>query len=76
LHRTQLLPDTGPDVRGERRDLRCFFDDARFELLDFIDADNRVVIMNLATGRGAGSGAQVEMPFSNVWTVRGEPSSA
>jgi ketosteroid isomerase-like protein len=45
------------------------FDDLRFDAHDFIDAGERVVAVNHATGRGKGSGAIVEMRMSNVWTL-------
>ncbi len=45
------------------------FEELRFEPEDFIDAGDHVVVVNHATGRGMGSGAMVEMHFSNVWTL-------
>jgi ketosteroid isomerase-like protein len=45
------------------------FEDLRFEPDEFIDAGDRIVVVNHATGRGMGSGATVEMHFSNVWTL-------
>jgi ketosteroid isomerase-like protein len=46
------------------------FEDLRFEAEEFIDAGgDRVVVVNHAIGRGRGSGADVEMHFSNVWTL-------
>ena len=42
----------------------------RFEPEEFIDAPgDRVVVVNHATARGKGSGAEVEMHFSSVWTL-------
>jgi ketosteroid isomerase-like protein len=45
------------------------FEGLRFEPQEFIDAGDRVVVPNHATGRGKGSGADVEMNFSSVWTM-------
>jgi ketosteroid isomerase-like protein len=45
------------------------FEDLRFEAEEFIDADDRVVVVVHPVGRGSGSGAEVEMHFSNVWTL-------
>lgn len=45
------------------------FDDLHFDADDFVDAGDRVVAVNHATGRGRGSGAAVEMRISNVWTM-------
>jgi ketosteroid isomerase-like protein len=45
------------------------FEDLRFNADDFIDAGDRVVAVNHATGRGRGSRAMVEMDMSNVWTI-------
>ena len=42
-----------------------------FEPKEFIDVGNCVVVVNHATGRGRGSGADVEMRFSSVWTLDG-----
>jgi ketosteroid isomerase-like protein len=40
-----------------------------FEPEELIDVGNCVVAVNHATGRGRGSGADVEMHFSSVWTL-------
>ncbi len=45
------------------------FEDLRFEPQEFIDAGDRVVVVHQAAGRGRGSGAEVELHFSNVWTL-------
>jgi ketosteroid isomerase-like protein len=47
-------------------------EDLRFDADGFIDAGDRVVVVNHATGRGRGSGADVEMHFSSVWTLSNE----
>jgi ketosteroid isomerase-like protein len=45
------------------------FDELRFDPEEFIDAGDRVVVVNHGTARGRGSGADVEMHFSSVWTL-------
>jgi ketosteroid isomerase-like protein len=42
----------------------------RFEPQEFIDAGDRVLVVTQATTRGKGSGVEVEMRFSSVWTIR------
>ena len=46
------------------------FEELHFEATEFIDGGDRVVDVSRAMGRGRGSGAIVEMHFSNLWTVR------
>jgi|SRR5215208_3206998 len=41
----------------------------RFEPQEFIDAGDRVLVVTQATTRGQGSGVEVEMRFSSVWTL-------
>jgi ketosteroid isomerase-like protein len=46
------------------------FEEVRFEAEECIDASgDRVVVVHHGIGRGRGSGADVEMHFSNVWTL-------
>ena len=47
------------------------FDDLGFEVEELIDAGDQVVVVNRATGSGKGSGAAVNLNFSNVWTLKG-----
>ena len=69
------LPDSevfiGHDgVRDWFAKLLDITEELRFEPEEFIDAPgDRVVVVNHATARGKGSGARVEMHFSNVWTL-------
>ncbi len=70
------LPGSGVFIghdafRAWHRQLSDAFDDLRFDAEEFIDAGDSVVVVNHATGSGKGSGATVEMHFSNVWTLRG-----
>ena len=69
------LPGSGVFVgregfRGWYAQMSDALDDLRFEAKEFIDAGDQVVVVNLATGSGRGSGAEVRTNFSNVWTLR------
>jgi ketosteroid isomerase-like protein len=65
-----------PDVYRGREGVRRWFD--AFEGLEdvdlrperFIDAGERVLVPVVLTGRGAGSGIEVEQRAVQVWTVR------
>ena len=47
------------------------FEDPKFEALEYIDgADGHVVVLVRMTGRGKGSGADVEMSSYHLFTVR------
>jgi ketosteroid isomerase-like protein len=51
--------------------LDSFEEGLRFETAEFIDAGgDRVVVVNHGVGQGRGSGANVEMQFSTVSTLR------
>ena len=58
---------------GSRRfwaELDQVWDDFRVEPLEFIDAGDKVVVSHLVRGRGKGSGVEVELPSTNVYTLR------
>jgi uncharacterized protein len=42
----------------------------RLEPLEFIDAGDKVVVSHLVRGRGKGSGVDVELPSTTVYTLR------
>jgi ketosteroid isomerase-like protein len=46
------------------------FPDWRVEPQEFIDADNAILVRNLATGMGRTSGVPIRQPFTQVWTFR------
>jgi ketosteroid isomerase-like protein len=46
------------------------WDDFRLEPLEFIDAGDKVVVSHIVRGRGKGSGVEVELPSTNVYTLR------
>ena len=46
------------------------FDDFNIELLSVEEVAGRVVVSMRQRGRGKTSGAEVDLPFSHVWTVR------
>jgi ketosteroid isomerase-like protein len=43
----------------------------RFEPLEFVDAGERVVVVERLVGKGKGSGVEVAQTWGAVWTVRG-----
>ena len=51
---------------------REIWSDADSNLVELIDAGNRVVSVYTYRGRGRASGASLEGVFATVWTVRGE----
>ena len=48
------------------------FEDFSIEVLELIDADDRVVMPMLARGRPHGSEQTVEVPETQVYTVHGD----
>jgi ketosteroid isomerase-like protein len=46
------------------------WDHFRLEPLEFIDAGDKVVVSHLVRGRGKGSGVDVELPSTSVYTLR------
>ena len=46
------------------------WEDFRLEPLDFIDAGDKVVVSHLIRGSGKGSGVDVELPSTSVYTLR------
>jgi ketosteroid isomerase-like protein len=66
-------PDTYEGHDGVRRYVAAFegqLDDVRFELLEVIDAGDRVITRLRLTGRGATSGIEVEQSAVSVLFVR------
>jgi ketosteroid isomerase-like protein len=59
-------------VRAWYEQLTDAFEGLRFEGKTFIEAGEHVVVESRATGRGKGSGADVELSFSMVWTLSNE----
>jgi ketosteroid isomerase-like protein len=52
------------------RKLEEAFDQIRIEPLEFVDLGDQLVVVVAMSGRGRGSGAAVEMTFTQLWTVR------
>jgi ketosteroid isomerase-like protein len=46
------------------------FDELRIEPLEFIDLDDKLVVVVSMSGRGRASGAPVEMKFAQLWGLR------
>jgi uncharacterized protein len=70
------LPGSGVFVghdafRAWHEQLNAAFEDLRFEVEEYVDAGDRVLVVNHATGIGRGSGAEVQMHFCSVWTLSG-----
>ena len=47
-----------------------YWDEIRFEPLEYIDADERVVVVARLVGRGKTSGVAVDRIWAYVWTLR------
>jgi ketosteroid isomerase-like protein len=52
------------------RKLEESLEDIRIEPLEFVDLDDRLVVVVSMSGRGKGSGAPVEVTFAQLWTMR------
>jgi ketosteroid isomerase-like protein len=63
-----------PGVRTGRRafaEIRSAYDDVRVEPLDYIIAgDDDVVVIARVTGRGRGSGVEMDWRHGYIWTIR------
>jgi ketosteroid isomerase-like protein len=58
-------------VRRYMESFANYWDEIRFEPLEYIDAsDDRVVVVARLIGRGKTSGASVERTWAYVWTIR------
>jgi ketosteroid isomerase-like protein len=75
LHDLPALPGAAVHIghdaaRAWWAQMRQTFDDLRFEPDEMIDAGaGRVVVVCRAVGRGKVSGADLDLPTFNVWTV-------
>jgi ketosteroid isomerase-like protein len=75
FHDLPTLPGSGEFIghagfRAWYAGLLDAFESLRFEAQELIEVGDRVFVDSLATGRGKGSGAKVEMHFCSVWTLR------
>jgi ketosteroid isomerase-like protein len=57
-------------VRRFVEEMNEVWEDFRLEPLEFIDAGDKVVVSHLIRGRGRGSGVDVELPSTSVYTLR------
>ena len=57
-------------VRQMGSDMDEVWADFRMEVLELIDAGDRVVLVVHAVGRGKASGVEIEMPGAQVMTIR------
>jgi ketosteroid isomerase-like protein len=61
--------------QGMRRFVKSYFEAwewFRLQPVEFVDTDSHVVAFLKTTGRGRGSGAEVEGEVAHVWTFRGQ----
>ena len=72
-------PPIGPDsrvwhghqgLRAAFANVEQSFDDYGFEVEEFRDAGDDVVVFVRLHGRGKGSGIEVEAPVAHLWTLR------
>jgi uncharacterized protein len=47
------------------------FEELQFDLDEFLDAGDEVVVVTTMRGKGRGSGVDIEDPQAHVWTIRG-----
>jgi ketosteroid isomerase-like protein len=52
------------------------FDDLRWQPEDFIDAGDTIIVEARMSGRGKGSGVEVDQCVFHVWTIREERAAA
>ncbi len=52
------------------REIQEVWEDFRVEPLEFIDTGDKVVVSHMVRGRGKGSGVEVELPSTTVYTLR------
>ncbi len=58
-------------IRRFVKEIDEVWEDFRLEPLEFIDAGDKVVVSHLIHGSGKGSGVDVELPSTSVYTLRG-----
>jgi ketosteroid isomerase-like protein len=61
----------GAGVSDALRNLFEVYRDFRFEASEFIDAGDKVVVTGCSRGIARGSGVDLDMEASMVWTLRG-----
>jgi ketosteroid isomerase-like protein len=57
-------------VRNYIRSFEKYWDEIRFEPLEYLDAGERVVVVARLVGRGKKSGVEVSRDWAYVWTLR------
>jgi uncharacterized protein len=76
FHENPRLPEAGiyrgqEEIEGYFRRFLDSFEEYRFEIEEIFDAGDQVVAFNRQSGRGKGSGAEVEMRNAWVFALRG-----
>jgi ketosteroid isomerase-like protein len=70
------LPDASDPVRGmdavgaSMRNWLAAWDECRWMADEFIQKENRVLVLFTARGRGKGSSVEVEAHWAHLWTFR------
>lgn len=72
------MPDfAGPNrgiaaVEAGMRNMLAAWDEYQWQADRFLPAENRVVVLFTARGRGKGSSVEVEAHWAHLWTFRGD----
>jgi ketosteroid isomerase-like protein len=61
----------GEKIGGALKKIFEIYENFRIEPEEYIDADDRVIVVGRSRGTARGSGLEVDQPFAWVWTVRG-----
>ena len=75
------VPEGFPGGGGTYRGLKAYTEDflyglygtfdAQFPVREYLDAGENVIAIGRQTGRAIETGAEIDVPFVHVWTVRG-----
>jgi ketosteroid isomerase-like protein len=76
LEEADVLPDPQTYSGGKETfianmgKLEEVFEEVRMDPLEFVDLDDKIIVVVSLYGRGRGSGASVEMTFTQLWSVQ------
>jgi ketosteroid isomerase-like protein len=62
----------GDAIGDSLRNLFEVYENFRVEPVEFIDAGDKVVVVQRARATGRGSGIELDQPLASVWTVQAE----
>lgn len=57
-------------IRANVENMRRAFDFWRFDPEEYVDADDKVIVVGTFHARGRDSGAEIERRMSRLWTIR------